>query len=326
MSKKMRYICIFVILPIMLIGVFVISLISSDKKSKDETPTEAESHVRTDEEINQMLLAEYQKSQSTREFVEYSTETPVLELAPGDEEYDDMIGSAEEDTPEAYQEEFFDDLSEEEEAILAQAEKDARQRNSGVNYNGIFVVTSMNKVAVNGEWDLNLTAEELSADHPLFLQYDSRWATFPYGTGTMKSSACGPTSFAMIITALTDSKIASPPYVATYSMNHNYYVRGAGTAHALFTEGCTDFGLYCREISNDENEMKAAIDRGEMMVLSVHYGNFTHSGAGHFIVIYGYNENGFMVNDPGSYERSCKYWPYSVICGDINRIYALGKL
>lgn len=72
--------------------------------------------------------------------------------------------------------------------------------------------------------------------------------------------------------------------------------------------------------------MKAAIDRGEMMVLSVHYGNFTHSGAGHFIVIYGYNENGFMVNDPGSYERSCKYWPYNVICGDINRIYALGKL
>ena len=72
--------------------------------------------------------------------------------------------------------------------------------------------------------------------------------------------------------------------------------------------------------------MMAAIDRGEMLILSVHYGNFTHSGAGHFIVIYGYNANGFMVNDPGSYERSCKYWPYSVISGDINKIYALGKL
>ena len=321
MSKRIKFIFIFLVFPVVMIAALFLSLYIGEKsKSKEEETTQA---GRTDEEINQMLLAEYQKSQSTRQEVEYSTEAATL--APTDEEYDDMIGDASEDSQETMEMYEGGDLSEEEEAIIAKAEQDARNNRAAANYNGILVVSSMNKVAVTGGFDVNLTAEELAAEHPLFLQYDPRWAGYPYGTGTMKSSACGPTSFAMCITALTNITNASPPLVATYSMNHGHYVPGAGTAHSLFLNGCSDFGLYCHEISNTEAEMCAAIDRGEMLILSVHYGNFTHSGAGHFIVIYGYNSNGFMVNDPGSYERSCKYWPYSVIAGDINKIYALGK-
>ena len=321
MSKKLKYICIFLIFPIVMVGALFLSLYFGEKKeSQEEATTEA---GRSDEEINQMLLEEYQKSQSTREVVEFSTEAPML--APNDAEYDDMIGDAEEDSAEAMAVELDSDLSEEDEAIIAAAEEDAKKKRAAANYNGIEVVSSMNKVALTGDYDFNLTAEELAAAHPLFLQYDPRWAAYPYGTGTMKSSACGPTSFAMVITALTGATNASPPMIATYSMQHGHYVPGAGTAHSLFLNGCSDFGLYCHEIANDQMTMQAALDRGEMLILSVHYGNFTHSGAGHFIVIYGYNENGFMVNDPGSYERSCKYWPYSVIAGDINKIYTLGK-
>ena len=322
MSKKLKLICIFIVFPVVMVGALFLSLYFGEKsKSKEEETTEAR---HSEEEINQMLLAEYQKSQSTRQEIEYVTEAATL--APTDVEYDDMIGDAEMDSQEAMAQYEETGLSEEEEAIIAAAEENARKNRAAANYNGILVVSSMNKVASTGGFDVNLTAEELAADHPLLLQYDPRWAGYPYGTGTMKSSACGPTSFAMVITALTNITNASPPLVATYSMNHGHYVPGAGTAHSLFLNGCTDFGLYCHEISNTEAEMCAAIDRGEMLILSVHYGNFTHSGAGHFIVIYGYNENGFMVNDPGSYERSCKYWPYSVIAGDINKIYTLGRL
>ena len=322
MSKKLKLICIFIGFPIVMMAALFLSLYFGEKnKSTEEETTESR---RSEEEINQMLLAEYQKSQSTRQEIEYVTEAATL--APTDEEYDDMIGDAEMDSQEAMAAFAENDLSEDEEAIIAQAEKDAKEKRAASNYNGILVVSSMNKTAPVDGFDVNLTAEELAAEHPLFLQYDPRWAGYPYGTGTMKSSACGPTSFAMCITALTNITNASPPLVATYSMNHGYYVPGAGTAHSLFLNGCSDFGLYCHEISNTEAEMMAAIDRGEMLILSVHYGNFTHSGAGHFIVIYGYNANGFMVNDPGSYERSCKYWPYSVISGDVNKIYALGKL
>ena len=324
MSGKKKKILIFVLMPVVMVVVLVLSLLVESKRNQNaqENAASEEATLSKDEEINQMLLAEYQKSQSTREYVEQNPEE-IHDLSEGDAEYDDMIGNAEDDAPEVV---YDGDLSQSDEDIIAQAEKDAWSSRYTMNYNGINVTCGMNQVETNGEWNLSLTQEELSADHPLLLQYDSRWATYPYGTGTMKSSACGPTSMAMVIIALTDITEASPPMVATYSMNKNYYVTGVGTSHALFTEGCSDFGLYCNEVSNNEADMKAHIDNGEILVLSVHYGNFTHSGSGHFITIYGYNENGFMVNDPGSYERSCKYWTFDVITGDINRIYALGKL
>lgn len=321
MKKKTKLISIFVILPVLLVVVFVLSL-KFDGGGKQEPTTEKQS-VYSDEEISNMLLAEYNKSQAALAQAEQSTEE-VKDLTPEDEEYDDMIGDAKEDAPDIVTSD--EELSAEDEAIIAAAEQEARTSSSAFNYNGIEVVSSMNQVDLSGGLVLSLTDAEIAAAHPLFLQYDPRWATFPYGTGTMKSSACGPTCFAMVITALTNISNASPPMIASYSMNHNYYVPGAGTAHGLFLNGCSDFGLYCNEISNDEATMKAAIDRGEMLVLSVHYGNFTHSGAGHFIVIYGYNENGFMVNDPASYDRSCRYWPYGVFSGDINKIYSLGRL
>jgi len=323
MNEKKKKLLIFVLMPIVMIIVVVLSLFVESKnneKAKEQMASE-EATLSKEEQIEQMLLAEYQKSQSTREFVEQNAQQ-IQEPTVGDEEYDDMIGNAEDDAPEIVDV----GLSADDEAIIAQAEKEAWASQNSINYNGINVTCSMNTVQTNGEWVLTLTDAELSAAHPLLLQYDSRWATYPYGTGTMKSSACGPTCFAMVITSLTNITNASPPLVATYSMSKNYYVTGVGTSHALFTVGCSDFGLYCNEVSVNEAEMKSHLDNGEMLVLSVHYGNFTHSGSGHFIVIYGYNENGFMVNDPGSYERSCKYWTYDVIAGDINKIYALGKL
>ena len=324
MSKKLRYICIFVILPVTLVTVFFLSLVLDEKKSKSkkaEATTEEEFY--SDEKINEMLLAEYQKSQSTREFQEITTE--VAELTPEDVEYDDMIDETDASDVQETSQDAEEDLSETDEAIIAEAEKQSWSENGGANYGGIQIVSSMNTVDTSGGFVLSLTPEELAAAHPLFLQYDPRWAAYPYGMGTMKSSACGPTCFAMVITALTNITNASPPMIATYSMNHNHYVPGAGTAHSLFLQGASDFGLTCQEISNNEAEMQAHLSNGEMLILSVHYGNFTHSGAGHFIVIYGYNGAGFMVNDPASYERSTKYWPYSVIGGDINKIYAIGR-
>ncbi len=324
MKKKTKYILIFLVLPVTLVLVFFLSLLADEKKNakKAENASTEETTQSMEDRINEMLLAEYQKSQSTREFSEFSTEAP--DLQPEDEEYDDMIDET--DASDVTVDDVADDnLSASDEAIIAAAEQEARANNSGVNYGGINIVSSMNRVATNGQFVLTLTDEELNAPHPLLLQYDPRWAGYPYGMGTMKSSACGPTCFSMVVTGLTNISNASPPMIATYSMNHNYYVRGVGTSHQLFLNGAAEFGLFCQEISNNEAEMKAHLDNGEMLVLSVHYGNFTHSGSGHFIVIYGYNNNGFMVNDPGSYERSTKYWPYSVIHGDINKIYALGR-
>ncbi len=334
MGDKKKIIMVFIILPVIMVAVLLISIIFSEPSAGQEESTPVD-YVMTDKDIDAMLLEEYRKSQSTRAQLEETTEV-VQDIAPGDNEYDDMIDESDGSTIQADSvtegdggdsDVYDEELSDEEEAIIAKAEENARKnRVSGaLYYNGIEVVSSMNKVSFDGDYVLELTSEELAADHPLFLQYDPRWANFPYGSGTMRNTACGPTCFSMVITALTNITTASPPIIASYSMNHNHYVWGAGTAHSLFLQGCSDFGLYCSEIPNTEADMKAHIDNGEMLIVSCHYGNFTHSGAGHFIVIYGYNNLGFMVNDPASYDRSCQYWPFSTITGDFNKLYALGK-
>ena len=337
MSNKVKYICIFVVLPLMLVAVFGISILvekhKADKQAAEDATTEESVSYYTDEEITQMLLEEFERTKENALTLQANNGGNLTELSPDDPEYDDMIDNSSVDLEamaaiEAEIQDYADgELTDDEEAIILAREEESWKttKKKYIVSSGIEVVTSMNQVETDGDWVLTLTAEELAAEHPLLLQYDSRWATYPYGNGTMKSSACGPTCFSMCIVALTDYDTATPPVVATYSMNHGYYVSGVGTAHTLFLNGASDFGMYCYEISNNEADMKAHLDNGEMLILSVHYGNFTHSGSGHFIVIYGYDSNGFMVNDPGSYDRSCQYWTFDTITGDINKIYTLGK-
>ena len=58
--------------------------------------------------------------------------------------------------------------------------------------------------------------------------------------------------------------------------------------------------------------MKDALEKGGMIILSVGKGDFTvHSG--HFIVLYGYKNGKFQVNDPFSYTNSSKLWDYATL-------------
>lgn len=69
--------------------------------------------------------------------------------------------------------------------------------------------------------------------------------------------------------------------------------------------------------------MKLALDRGEVIICSMRPGDFT--AAGHFVVIYGYDEDGFMVNDPNCVARSRKRWSYEDIADQIKHILIMGK-
>ena len=325
MGDKKKILFTFIVLPVVLIVGLVVSLFMN--KGTDDEEAQQSSELSKSEQIDQMLLEEYRKSQSTREFVEYTTEAPNSGEVTGavtntEEIVDDMIDFSGVDSLAGN---IGGDITDDEEAIIAAAERDSWESTSKlVLNNGIEIVTSVNQVDTSGGTEFGLTDAELSAAHPLFLQYDSRWADHPYGSSTMAHCACGPTSFSMVITALTGITNASPPVVATYSMSHGYYVYGAGTAHTLFTQEASTFGLYCTPISITEEDMKAHLDNGEMLILAMHAGHFTSGG--HFIVIYGYDASGFMVNDPGSLERSMVYWPFSIVGSEADNIYALGSL
>lgn len=173
-------------------------------------------------------------------------------------------------------------------------------------------------------WKASLTEEELESEHPLFLQWDNRWGAIPYGSSMMALSGCGPTCLSMAAVALTGNAEATPAAVAMYAMENGFYTEGAGTAWSLMTDGCTEYGLQAQDISVSEEAMIEKLQDGCMLICSVSPGDFTQTG--HFIVIYGYEDGWFEVNDPNSVSNSEAKWKFDRLAGQIRSMWALSAI
>lgn len=167
-----------------------------------------------------------------------------------------------------------------------------------------------------------LTKREMKEDYPLFLQWDARWGYVPYGDDNIGLSGCAPACLSMVIFSLTRDENATPDAIAAFSMDNGYYVEGTGTAWALMTAAAAHYGVQAEELSLDEGLMKSRLDSGYMLICSMAPGDFTTTG--HFIVIYGYNEDGFLVNDPFSRNRSSRVWSFETIQYQIRNMWVFG--
>ena len=168
------------------------------------------------------------------------------------------------------------------------------------------------------------TEDEQPEDFPLFLQWDIRWGYMPYGErGVVGSSGCGPACLSMAVFYLTGNRECTPDKIAQYSLDEGHYIYGVGTAWALLDNYPTEFGLTVTHPVLNEDVIKSHLDQGNVLICSVRPGDFTSEG--HFIVIYGYDENGFKINDPKCVYRSRLSWSYSQIKDDIKRIWSVGK-
>lgn len=170
-----------------------------------------------------------------------------------------------------------------------------------------------------------LTAAEKKASHPLFVQWDKRWGYATYGESCMAISACGPTALSMVAYSLTRNDSIDPYSVAQYAMQNGYYVTNVGTAWTLMTEGAEHYGLSVgTSYRYTEEQMKEILQNGGMIILSVGKGDFTvHSG--HFIVLYGYKDGKFQLNDPFSYTNSSKLWTYDQLVNQTKNMWAYFK-
>lgn len=167
------------------------------------------------------------------------------------------------------------------------------------------------------------TDQEQPENFPLFLQFDPRWGYLPYGSGgNVGSSGCGPTCLSMAIFYLTGDRTCTPDSIAQYSLDNGFYLDGVGTKWTLLTSYPKLFGLSSYQTSWSEANLKSELDKGRILICSVRPGDFTSSG--HFIVIYGYDENGFKINDPKSVYRSGLSWTYTQIQDDIKATWSIG--
>lgn len=128
---------------------------------------------------------------------------------------------------------------------------------------------------------------------PHYLQTD--YGNIPYGGGSIASSGCGPTSFAMIASYLTGNTIT--PVDAVSWCGNSYYMPGVGTYWSYFAAAASHFGCGSVTQTSDPGAVLTALSQGHPVISSQSAGIFTRGG--HFIVLRGVTAGGkVLVNDP----------------------------
>ncbi len=168
---------------------------------------------------------------------------------------------------------------------------------------------------------VDLTEEASMDSVPLFVQWDKRWGYENYSGNFFAASGCGPTTLSMVVVYLTHNRDASPLAVAKYSKEAGYSVDGSGSSWTLISEGCRHYGVKAKTVALDESRMKVELDAGHPIVVNVGPGDFTDTG--HFMVITGYDDEGFSINDPNSIEKSGKRWLFKNISSQIRAVWSM---
>ena len=138
-----------------------------------------------------------------------------------------------------------------------------------------------------------------------FSQYDSRWANEPYtstnnSSQTIRSSGCGPTSAAMLVSSLTNN-IVLPNTMAKDFVNSGFRTVGSGTSWAAFDWIASKYMLKCTS-TNDINTVINCLKSGGMCIASAR-GSSTalFSTSGHIIVLSGISGDTVEIMDSALY-------------------------
>lgn len=173
----------------------------------------------------------------------------------------------------------------------------------------------------NKESTADMSAYEDLEGVPLFLQWDPQWGYFDYDTSPLGLAGCGPTTLAMAAYYFTGDPSMNPLSLAQFAMDNGYRYPGNGTAWSFMYDGARQLGLHSQVLPLDEGTMIQALEDGALIICIMGPGNFTTGG--HFILLTGYEDGAFTVNDCNSITRSNRTWTYNEICGEIWNLWAI---
>lgn len=158
---------------------------------------------------------------------------------------------------------------------------------------------------------------------PLFLQWDPNWGYEKYGSSYLAVTGCGPTCLSMAGYYLTGDETMTPAAVAAFAEENHYYAPGYGSSWTLISEGAEKLGLTAKELPLVKGKMVDAVEAGHPVILALGPGDFTTTG--HYIVLTGWQDGAFRVNDPNSRIRSQKLWTYEELEGQIRNIWEISR-
>ena len=151
-------------------------------------------------------------------------------------------------------------------------------------------------------------------------QWDSEWGSQPYtSTGnknqTMRSSACGPSSYAIVASSLLNKEIL-PIDIANKSVADGFRTADDGTDHRMFGDYAQKDGLRMHNLNKDFNEIKKYIEEGGTVIVNGKdsIDSTPATSGGHFYVIAGVTSEGkFIVLDPNSISKTRTAWDPNTI-------------
>ena len=135
-------------------------------------------------------------------------------------------------------------------------------------------------------------------------QGEEPWASLPYGGSNIRSSGCGPTALAIVISTLTGEAV-TPELTGRFAISGGHYVKGKGTSHAFPAAAAVHWGLSVVRVKRERmNEVVKGLKEGKMAVV-ICAENTISGSSGHYIVLTGVTESGYLIiADPGSRTRT----------------------
>ncbi len=158
---------------------------------------------------------------------------------------------------------------------------------------------------------------------PLFLQWDKRWGYMQYGNDVAGITACGPVCLSMVAYYLTGDPDMSPDKMIEFAIQKRYCIPGNGTSWTLISKGAKDLGLNVRELALVEAYIRREVQAGNPVICVMGPGVFTTTG--HYIILTGYENGMYRINDPNSVEKSNKLWRFEEFQDQIRNLWAISK-
>lgn len=173
--------------------------------------------------------------------------------------------------------------------VEQEVESDAQVEQENIAYNG---TSTGNGLSLLGECT-GLT---------YYSQADSRWANYLYtstnnSTQTMKSSACGPTSAAMVVSSSKGTIL--PTTMANLFVENGFRTANNGTAWSAYSWVADYFDFNDYKYTSNIDTMLDHLNRGYYVIASCGSGLFTYGG--HYIVLTGIENNTIKIYDPYLY-------------------------
>ncbi|MBP1561138.1 MAG: C39 family peptidase [Oscillospiraceae bacterium] len=202
----------------------------------------------------------------------------------------------------------------------------------GEGYNEDDMMLVYNYPAHVNDYDsMSFTDEELNCKEiPALYMTDTRWGYEYDGDGTISRDGCAAVSITMANLYLNHNSEVDPVKVMDYAYNNDYIGFSGGIRSRHISDVLEHFGLKNTEHNFDkdeggsgeltEAELKNALDKENTAVMAAMYGE---TFSGHAIIIRGYDENGFYINDPGDREKTEKVWKFDELKGELMRYWEI---